>query len=651
MLGTIFEYSRLPAQITTFERNYLARMNRIALVFFAAHVPVLMIVAAVSGTGPLKAGLLALLALTGPLLAARTFDNPRHVSKVYGFTAMCMGALLVHFGQGPMQIEMHFYFFVLLALLAVFADPAVILIAAATVASHHLLLFFLMPRSVFNYEASLWAVAVHALFVVLESVAACFVARQFFDNVIGLEKVVQGRTEQLAERSHHLRLMLDNVGQGFLTFDNAGLIASERSAILERWLGPCGDKSAIWDYLARVDENVAACFRMGWEAVTDDVLPLELALAQMPKRVLANGLVLELAYKPIFENATLSQVLLIISDVTSHVERERSQAEARETMSVFESVLKDRAGFMDFMGEAGDIVRELTRVSISENELKRGIHTLKGNCGLFGVTGMSALCHELEERLSDGAGELSDDDRGELVARWSGFATKFTSVFGEVRERLDVSEAEYSGIVRAVADGAPRADILASLEGWRMERTEVRLSRIAEFARGLARRMNKGDIEVKIEPNGLRLTRARWAPLWNALVHVIRNAVDHGLETEEERIGVRKSAVGRLAVQTALENDELVIRVSDDGRGINWPLVRQRAQGLGLPCGTPMDLSAALFESGLTTKNSATDVSGRGVGMNAVRAICEEMGGTIRVESREGYSTDVEMRIPRALHA
>src|SRR6202042_3083434 len=104
-------------------------------------------------------------------------------------TSMFMGGLLVHFGQGPMQIEMHFYFFVSLALLAVYANPLIIIAAATTVALHHLVLYLFLPRSAFNYEASLLAVSVHALFVALESIAACFVARTFFENVGGLEKI------------------------------------------------------------------------------------------------------------------------------------------------------------------------------------------------------------------------------------------------------------------------------------------------------------------------------------------------------------------------------------------------------------------------------------------------------------------------------
>ena len=137
----------LPKQISAFEHTYLRRVNRIALVFFLLHIPFFVAVAAFNDTGPLLAGVLTSLVVVGPVLATVALRNPRAVSLVFGFTAMLMGGLLVHFGQGPMQIEMHFYFFATLAMLAVFANPLVVILAAATVGAHHLIFWFVLPRA------------------------------------------------------------------------------------------------------------------------------------------------------------------------------------------------------------------------------------------------------------------------------------------------------------------------------------------------------------------------------------------------------------------------------------------------------------------------------------------------------------------------
>lgn len=193
----MFRRLSLPAELTPFEHQHLGRMNRVAITLLLLHVPLLTGVAALCDTNPLKAAVLAAITVLLPTLTYLGFSNPRHVSLVIGVTSMCICGLLVHFGKGPMQIELHFYFFVVLAVLAVFANPLVIIAAAVTVALHHFVLSLYLPSSVFNQDASIWSAAVHVLFVGLESIASCFVARSFFDSVIGFEKVVAMRTEEL----------------------------------------------------------------------------------------------------------------------------------------------------------------------------------------------------------------------------------------------------------------------------------------------------------------------------------------------------------------------------------------------------------------------------------------------------------------------
>ena len=245
----------LPKEVSHFEERYLQRMNRIGLLFFVLHLPPVVLVAWANRTGPWLAFVFSLFVIAGPALAYGMLSNPRAVSILYGIAAMAMGGLLVHFGQGPVQIEMHFYFFALIAMLAVFGNPLVILAAAITVTLHHLILWFVLPRSVFNYDAPLWVVAVHAVFVVLETSATCFIARSFFDNVISLEKVIQQRTKELAQRNSDLRLVLDHVVQGLVTIDRHGIPSPERSKSFERWFGSLQEDESVFSLFSRLSPS------------------------------------------------------------------------------------------------------------------------------------------------------------------------------------------------------------------------------------------------------------------------------------------------------------------------------------------------------------------------------------------------------------
>jgi two-component system chemotaxis sensor kinase CheA len=184
------------------------------------------------------------------------------------------------------------------------------------------------------------------------------------------------------------------------------------------------------------------------------------------------------------------------------------------------------------------------------------------------------------------------------------------------------------------------------VEQWKFEPLRTRLFRVAEQVRAVALKLRKGDLMIDVEPNGLRLPAERWAPFWSAFGHLVRNAVDHGLETPEDRVRLGKPESGRLALRTKLVDEKVIVEIEDDGTGIDWTAVAAKAKARGLPHGTPEDLHSALFVDGFSTKDAANEYSGRGVGLGAMRAACQAMGGTIQFHSEAGVGTCVRVAIP-----
>jgi HPt (histidine-containing phosphotransfer) domain-containing protein len=562
---------------------------------------------------------------------------------------MLMGGLLVHFGQGPVQIEMHFYFFALLAMLAMYGNPMVIVVAALTVALHHLALWAILPKSVFNYEAPVWVVIVHAAFVVLESVATCFIARSFFDNVIGLERIIAARTSELDARNRDMRLVLDHVGQGFLTIDASSVVSREKSAILERWLGAFAEGASFADYLDNVAPAAADSFRFGWEQVTERVLPLELTLDQLPKSFSSDGKTYEIAYSPVGSEEQLDRVLVVISDVTARIEQERLEAEQREVLGVVGRVMHDKVGFLEFYEDADLQVAAIVADRIDDpSVLARTIHTLKGNSSIFGIQTVASLCHDLEDAVLEGDAQVRRSLLVELGKRWQRIQTNLETLLGGGgRGHVELDETEYAAISGAIHAGASRQKIAEIVARWKLEPMSKRLVRIADQAQGIARRLNKDGVQVKLANNGLYLDPKRWAPFWASFVHVVRNAIDHGIEPSDERVTNGKPRAGTLCLETRLEGEELVIEIADDGRGVDWRAVEAKAQNLGLACRSQRELEEALFRDGVTTSTRVNEFSGRGVGMGAVRSACEERGGRVRVTSRPGAGTEVQFRFPK----
>ncbi|PIQ28351.1 hypothetical protein COW36_04040 [bacterium (Candidatus Blackallbacteria) CG17_big_fil_post_rev_8_21_14_2_50_48_46] len=184
-----------------------------------------------------------------------------------------------------------------------------------------------------------------------------------------------------------------------------------------------------------------------------------------------------------------------------------------------------------------------------------------------------------------------------------------------------------------------------------MVSVEQVFNRFPRMIRDLSRSLGK-EIELTMDGRELEMDRTLIDELGNALMHMIRNAADHGLEKPEERLRRGKPAKGLIALQASYENDVLRVDVRDDGKGIDTDKLRYKAVERGIvseQSALQMSQEQALrlvFAPGLSTQDTATDISGRGVGMDAVRTQIESLGGEIRIQSTRGQGTTYSIRIP-----
>jgi len=174
------------------------------------------------------------------------------------------------------------------------------------------------------------------------------------------------------------------------------------------------------------------------------------------------------------------------------------------------------------------------------------------------------------------------------------------------------------------------------------------------MVRDLARELGK-EVELVVDGEDTRADRAVVESLRDPLLHLVRNALDHGLETRVDRVGAGKHPRGRLTLGAAREGNRLVLRVADDGVGLDPALLRRAAVRKGFldeaAAGALSDQAARelIFLSGFTSREVATDLSGRGVGLDAVRASLRALGGDVTVQSAPGRGTRFELRVPVSL--
>jgi two-component system, chemotaxis family, sensor kinase CheA len=462
-----------------------------------------------------------------------------------------------------------------------------------------------------------------------------------------LEHLVHARTEELHLRNADLKLVLDNVGQGFVTLDLSGRMSSERSAVLSEWLGSSPESASFASVLEAVNPDLGAWFNMGWEALLEGVLVREMALDQLPKSLTVHDRALELEYRPILAaDGELERVLVVVSDVTARMLRERAETDEREVTKLLTRAVTDHLGFVVFITESAAQIKDIEEQLPASDTvpLKRVLHTLKGNAALCGIETVSNLCHALEDKLEE-HGHLTPADIVSLRDRWHALAAKAEPLVGSPDTTIQIDRAEYESILVALEEDAPRDDVLTTMRSLSLEPAGPRLSRLAEQATALGRRMGK-PIDVHVESNNVRLSADDWNTFWSASVHLIRNALEHGVEPPAEREALGKPTCAKIALATRLTNDHLTMEFSDTGRGIDWAAVERQARSRGLVATSKKDLTDALFADGFSTNQNATELSGRGVGLGAVRQACEDLGGTVEVESSPGVGTTFRFMWP-----
>jgi len=186
----------------------------------------------------------------------------------------------------------------------------------------------------------------------------------------------------------------------------------------------------------------------------------------------------------------------------------------------------------------------------------------------------------------------------------------------------------------------------------RMVPLKSAFERLRRLVHDLARDLGK-DVEFRTYGEDTELDKSMIDQLHDPLVHLIRNSLDHGLEAPEVRLAAGKSRQGVVRVSAAQSGTSVLIRVSDDGGGLNRAAIRERAVKSGLLAAgeqrSDQEICQLILAPGFSTASRVTSISGRGVGMDVVRSGVEAMRGSLEVESEEGRSTSITMRLPLTL--
>ena len=198
------------------------------------------------------------------------------------------------------------------------------------------------------------------------------------------------------------------------------------------------------------------------------------------------------------------------------------------------------------------------------------------------------------------------------------------------------------------------AEMRDAITRTRMQRIENLFVGLPRMVRDLSAELGK-QVLVDIEGGDVELDREMIEMIRDPLTHIIRNAVDHGIELPADRLKAGKREIGILAVSARQSGNQILIDIHDDGRGVDGKKLVEKAVSAGIIDKaeaanlTEREQLALIFEAGLSTANQVTAISGRGVGMDVVRSNIERIGGIVEVDSKLGEGTRMTLRVPLTL--
>ena len=262
----------------------------------------------------------------------------------------------------------------------------------------------------------------------------------------------------------------------------------------------------------------------------------------------------------------------------------------------------------------------------------------------------SAAAPELETKKNVRSIRLSVD----LLDRMMNGVSDAVLARNELARRLrdaprDVAvEAAFERVSQCIAE------IRDGITRTRMQRIDSLFAGLPRMVRDLAAELAK---QVRLDADGgdVELDREMIEMIRDPLTHIVRNAIDHGIEPPEERAAAGKPKAGALKVSARQAGNQIIIEVSDDGRGIDGEALVRQARAAGLITAgqaeklTPAQKTALVFLPGLSTAGEVTAISGRGVGMDVVRANIERIGGVVDVDSRAAQGVRLAIRVPLTL--
>lgn len=469
----------------------------------------------------------------------------------------------------------------------------------------------------------------------------------------------------LANKNLKLNNILDNVDQGFLSFKKDLSIHSEYSLecknIFKENISNKRLSEIIYpqqiDMQKFIDDLLVKIF-------SAKTFKRELYFPLLPEEIIIHDRAINISYKLVKDEMNEDIMMVMTKDITDKKLLERQMDEERKILRMVVKAIINKDEFKELVEEYESFTtQDFERISDEQfEEVLRNIHTFKGNFSQFDMIDLTAKLNNLEDKLYDKNSDFTvkNIDSKDLCI-WikedldiiESYAGSNFIKEGEIcyvkKEKLIEIEKK---IQQTLSQKECKA-IMPLIRSLRYKSLKDLLKIYPDYVKKLGERLEKNIKPLKISGDEVVIDTNYYNNISKLLVHIFRNCVDHGIETEDERLEQGKNQTGVITCNIKDLENSFKITISDDGRGINTKILEQKVLEEGLYTEEQLkemdyrQKCSLIFNQGITTKEEATSISGRGFGLWAVKKCILDLGGSIEVGSNLGEGTIFTITLPK----
>ncbi len=580
--------------------------------------------------------------------------------------ALIFTSYLVYF-QAVMGLSILYYMYVLIRAIIRKREGAVVVLGGFVV-----LTITLVNDVLYNHEIIHTADLVGAGLFMLIFSQSFVLSMRFSKAFVTVEELSANLEEKVKDRTAAIKDLLDNTGQGFFSFTSDYTIQQDTSRAVQEFFGkPIENENA----LKMMFPNDLKERQELMDLIFDQNGNLDLFEELLPSELAKDDNVYQIDYHWIpAQNQLSGRIMIVLTDITTQRELEHQLKEDEERNQMIVKIAVDRHGFLSFLNAINQCIAEARRnlelplSDIQPDVLFRQYHTIKGGLASYMFKEGAEKAHSIESQMEpvrSGQAQL-DAEQVEAINQET---KELERILQQTLQSLAhvlpkellsagsqnffrVSEQKVHALESALAQ-ASTVDVALKEAVLDLRYQPVRniMKKFADDAKELGNQLQK-PLNVVLKGDDTEIIHDPFNPFFASLIHLIRNAVDHGVEPPDVRMMLGKPEMGEMTIEARVEGGDFIIGIADDGGGINIAIVKSKAVEKGLinaeqaESMSEQEVAQLIFKPGFSTNETVSDLSGRGVGMDAVAGEVADLNGKIDIQSQMDQGTTFTITLP-----